>query len=99
MESELAKMIKNFDRETLEKKFISLMSKVEELQNNENKDGVDFNNFKNVRRMQYLNKTYTKNATALNKMLKIMKETDDINLKRFFNKLYKELDKNESGDK
>jgi len=105
-EEKLKQQISNYDRETLENKFVSLFLKYEE--NNEPKPIIeieerpshliDFSNFKNVKRQKYLHKTYGKDSRILNGMLALFLENDDDDsLLEFLikiNKEYELLDKN-----
>ena len=91
-------------KENLEKNYMKLYlinekNKTKILNKNEY-DEIDFNNSKHKRRQQYLNKTYTKNGTSLNKMLNILIEIKDRDLQNYFNKLYFELNilAEENGD-
>ncbi|MBU1218146.1 hypothetical protein KJ870_07125 [bacterium] len=103
----IAEQIKNLDREDLEKKFVNLFEKFNAMNDTEKKESLidvnsallpengykDFSIHKNKRRQQYLHKTYTKNATALNFLLNELIEKNDLNLQQYFNNLNKKLEK------
>ncbi len=88
MIEKLKKQIKNYDRETLENKFISLFQKLQS-----NKNNIDFSDYKVKRRQQYLHKTYTNKVNSLNAILKLAIETQDENLLNYLSKINKELEK------
>jgi len=99
----IEEIVEELDQEKLKQKFISLYKqynkivkdktiKITENVPNNTENLLDFTNYKIKRRQQYLHKTYTKNATALNFLLSEMLNNNDKNLQAYFTNINKELE-------
>lgn len=89
---ELMTQIKQYSRETLEQKFYNLIQKyVEEF---------NIDDYKYVRRLQYLNKNYTKNVTFYNTIIREYQTSQDKELGVYLQRHFERLEKmaQEKGD-
>ena len=96
-------IVEDLSHDKLKEKFVSLYKKYETITknktlkitenvSNDTENLLDFTNHKIKRRQQYLHKTYTKNATALNFLLSEMLNNNDKNLQAYFTNINKELE-------
>lgn len=82
---ELMTQIKQYSRETLEQKFYNLVKL--------NTNTFDIKSYDKVRRLQYLNKNYTKSVSTYNNLIREYKETNDRFLGVFLQEHYERLEK------
>lgn len=104
----LEESVSSLSKEELEKKFINLYNKHQELTKKNYKifeehkkiisiyristKDLDFSDMNTKRRQQYLHKKYVGNPKLYNGILKLLVDTKDNNLQKFMNVLERELE-------